>query len=46
MNYIKGIRLRGEYDPGQYPFHIPAVRIYIVSWGTLPENVCPNCFFC
>lgn len=26
MNYIKGIRLRGDYTPEHYPFNIPAVR--------------------
>lgn len=35
MNYIKGIRLHGDYDPDDYPFNIPAVR-YLSKTGTLP----------
>ena len=35
MNYIKGIRLHGAYDPNCYPFNIPAVR-YLSKAGNLP----------
>lgn len=34
MNYIKGIRLHGDYDPDYYPFSIPAVR-FLAEIGTL-----------
>ena len=35
MNYIKGIRLHGDFDPDYYPFNIPAVR-YLSKTGNLP----------
>lgn len=35
MNYIKGIRLHGDYDPDHYPFNIPAIR-YLSKAGCLP----------
>jgi len=35
LNYIKGIRLHGDYDPDHYPFNIPAVR-YLRTAGYLP----------
>lgn len=35
MNYIKGIRLHGDYDPDYYPFNIPAVQ-YLSKAGNLP----------
>ena len=34
MNYIKVIRLQGGYEPGYYPFNIPAVR-YLEKLGSL-----------
>ena len=34
MNYIKEIRLHGDYDPNCYPFNISAVR-YLSRVGTL-----------
>ena len=34
MNYIKGIRLQGGYEPGYYPFNIPAVR-HLEKLGSL-----------
>jgi len=35
MNYIKGIRLHGDYDPNNYPFNIPAIR-YLWKTDELP----------
>ena len=34
MNYIKGIRLHGDYDPDCYPFNVPAVQ-YLSKAGNL-----------
>lgn len=33
MNYIKSIRLRGEYDENSYPFSIPAIRFLREAGG-------------
>ena len=35
MNYIKGIRLCGNYDQDYYPFNISAIR-YLSTVGNLP----------
>ena len=34
MNYIKGIRLHGDFDPNYYPFNIPSVQ-YLSKTGNL-----------
>ena len=43
MNYIKEIRLCGDYNPNCYPFNIPAVQ-YLSKAGSLPLDK-PVTFF-